>query len=185
MKSSPVPKQWAARSLAALFGPVLAVLLPSAPTAEGDLSLPAAGAGPLMLAGWVSSLSSSSDCAGEQVTPETTSSGSYGSMMTLGEGAGQLFYPIWGRAGCCDVRLETGSCPGVAEGWDGVATLLPPRSVSARCSQLSPLFQGPAEQRWQRWSPSDGRMVVLRQFGLLLWKNYILQVGWHRARGGC
>lgn len=51
-------------------------------------------------------------------------------------------------------------------------------------SGLSSLFQGPAE-RWRRQrSPSDGRMVVLRQFGLLLWKNYILQVGWHCALTG-
>lgn len=53
-----------------------------------------------------------------------------------------------------------------------------------RCSGLSALFQGPAERWRQQRSPSDGRMVVLRQFGLLLWKNYILQVGWHCALTG-
>lgn len=65
--------------------------------------------------------------------------------------------------------------------WD--AAFLPLRSAGAWRSRLSPLLQGPAERR--RQSPSDGRMVVLRQFKLLLWKNYILQVGWRSARGGC
>lgn len=64
------------------------------------------------------------------------------------------------------------------------ATLLLPGSTSTWHSRLSSLFQGPAERRWQHWAPSDGRMVVLRQFGLLLWKNYILQVGWHCAQWG-
>lgn len=56
-----------------------------------------------------------------------------------------------------------------------------PGSARAPCSLLSPLPQSPAKRRR---SPSDGRMVVLRQFGLLLWKNYILQVGRHGAPGG-
>lgn len=56
-----------------------------------------------------------------------------------------------------------------------------PGSARAPCSLLSPVPQSPAKRRR---SPSDGRMVVLRQFGLLLWKNYILQVGWHGAPGG-
>lgn len=109
---------------------------------------------------------------------EIMSSGTYGSVMTIGEGAQQLFLPFGAEPAVATSGWKQRAALGLLTGGMWV---LP---SCHRRSRLSSLFQGPAE-RWRRQqSPSDGRMVVLRQFGLLLWKNYILQVGSHCALMG-
>lgn len=83
---------------------------------------------------------------------------------------------LWHQAGSREVPWAgwgVGCCPPTAQLHQHLALT----------ALFSPLLQGPAEQCCWHWSPSDGRMVVLRQFRLLLWKNYILQVGWQCAWG--
>lgn len=105
--------------------------------------------------------------------------------LLLGEGTHNGYFALFEVK---PAAVAPGWKPRAVLGWMGCgmwgATLLLPDSTSTWHSRLSSLFQGPAERRWQHWAPSDGRMVVLRQFGLLLWKNYILQVGWHCAQWG-